>query len=63
MCWLDDVGLTQYKDIFSQAQIDGRLLHRLNMDDIAVLHISNLLHVTSLRRGIQVIYLLNHSKA
>ncbi|XP_026463951.1 liprin-beta-1-like isoform X3 [Ctenocephalides felis] len=53
--WLDDAGLTQYKDIFMQAQIDGRLLHRLNMDDIAALHISNLLHVTSLRRGIQVL--------
>ena len=25
--WLDDVGLPQYKDTFTEARIDGRMLH------------------------------------
>ena len=29
--WLDDVGLPQYKDSFSEARIDGRMLHYLTV--------------------------------
>ena len=29
--WLDDVGLPQYKDAFSDARIDGRMLHYLTV--------------------------------
>jgi len=25
--WLDDIGLPQYKDQFTEARIDGRMLH------------------------------------
>lgn len=53
--WLDDVGLPQYKDAFSEARIDGRVLNCLTYDDLAFLRLSNLLHVTSLKRGIQVL--------
>lgn len=52
--WLDDVGLPQYKDAFSEARIDGRVLNCLTYDDLAFLRFTNLLHVTSLKRGIQV---------
>lgn len=52
--WLDDVGLPQYKDAFSEARIDGRVLNCLTYDDLSFLRLSNLLHVTSLKRGIQV---------
>ena len=53
--WLDDTGLPQYKEVFMVNRIDGRVLHRLTMDDIALMHISSLLHVASLKRGIQVL--------
>jgi hypothetical protein len=46
--------LPQYKDAFSTSRIDGRVLHKLTMDDLATLHITSCLHVASLKRGIQV---------
>ncbi|XP_037051870.1 liprin-beta-1 isoform X4 [Bradysia coprophila] len=54
MRWLDDVGLPQHKDVFSTARVDGRMLHRLTMDDLVNLHVTSSLHAASLRRGIQV---------
>ncbi|XP_018899343.2 uncharacterized protein Liprin-beta isoform X2 [Bemisia tabaci] len=53
--WLDDVGLPQYKDSFLAARINGATLHRLTLEDLAALHISSVLHVASLRCGIQVL--------
>ncbi|PSN55690.1 hypothetical protein C0J52_03196 [Blattella germanica] len=53
--WLDDAGLPQYKETFLAARVDGRVLHRLTMDDLAMLHVTSHLHVASLRRGIQVL--------
>lgn len=52
--WLDDIGLPQYKDTFLSAKIDGRMLHKLTMDDLVNLHITSCLHIASLRRGIQL---------
>ena len=54
MRWLDDVGLPQHKDAFSSARMDGRMLHKLTMDDLTSLHVTSCLHVASLRRGIQL---------
>lgn len=54
MRWLDDIGLPQHKDVFSNARIDGRMLHRLTIDDLVGLHVTSSLHAASLRRGIQV---------
>lgn len=54
MRWLDDIGLPHYKDTFTAARVDGRMLHRLTMDDLASLHVTSSLHAASLRRGIQV---------
>lgn len=53
--WLDDIGLPQHKDEFLAGRVDGRVLHRLTMDDLAIMHISSTLHVASLRRGIQLL--------
>lgn len=52
--WLDDLGLPQYKDVFSESRVDGLVLNYLTYDDISFLRISNFLHLTSLKRGIQV---------
>jgi hypothetical protein len=52
--WLDDAGLPQHKETFLAARVDGRVLHRLTMDELAILHVTSHLHVASLRRGIQV---------
>ncbi|XP_005180494.2 liprin-beta-2 [Musca domestica] len=51
--WLDDIGLPQYKDNFLQCKVDGRMLHRLTMEDLAQLQVTSCLHIASLRRGIQ----------
>lgn len=53
--WLDDIGLPQHKDEFLAARIDGRVLHRLTIDDLVTMHITSTLHVASLRRGIQLL--------
>lgn len=52
--WLEDIGLPQHKDSFTAARMDGRMLHKLTMDDLAHLHVSSCLHVASIRRGIQL---------
>lgn len=59
--WLDDIGLPQHKDEFLAARIDGRVLHRLTIDDLVTMHISSTLHVASLRRGIQLLREQNFS--
>lgn len=51
--WLDDIGLPQYKDQFLQAKVDGRMLHRLTMEDLTHLQVTSCLHIASLKRGIQ----------
>ncbi|XP_018560888.1 liprin-beta-2 isoform X2 [Anoplophora glabripennis] len=53
--WLDDTGLPQHKENFLINRVDGRLLHRLTMDDLALLHVTSMLHVASVKRGIQVL--------
>lgn len=53
--WLDDTGLPQHKENFLINRVDGRVLHRLTMDDLALLHITSMLHVASIKRGIQVL--------
>ncbi|XP_030767811.1 liprin-beta-2 isoform X3 [Sitophilus oryzae] len=53
--WLDDAGLPQHKENFLINRVDGRVLHRLTIDDLALLHVTSLLHVASIKRGIQVL--------
>lgn len=53
--WLDDAGLPQYKENFLINRVDGRVLHRLTIDDLALMHVTSLLHVASIKRGIQVL--------
>lgn len=35
--WLDDIGLPQYKDAFSEALVDGRMLHNLTVVSLSIL--------------------------
>ncbi|KAF6200168.1 hypothetical protein GE061_006469 [Apolygus lucorum] len=53
--WLDDIGLPQYKGAFMSARLDGRVLHRLSLDDLQGLHINLALHVASIKAGIHVL--------
>ncbi|XP_052873359.1 uncharacterized protein LOC128278667 [Anopheles cruzii] len=57
--WLDDVGMPQYREAFTAARMDGRMLHKLTMDDLVHLQVTSCLHVASIRRGIQ---LMRHEK-
>ncbi|XP_045479062.1 liprin-beta-1 isoform X3 [Harmonia axyridis] len=61
--WLDDVGLPQHKESFLINRVDGRVLHRLTVDDLGVLHVTSLLHVASIKRGIQVLRENDYSAA
>lgn len=53
--WLDDTGLPQHKENFLINRVDGRVLHRLTIDDLTLLHVTSMLHVSSIKRGIQVL--------
>jgi len=53
--WLDDIGLPQYKDTFSEARVDGRVLNFLTVEDLFNLKVTNLLHHLSFKHGIQVL--------
>ncbi|XP_063908028.1 liprin-beta-2 isoform X3 [Zophobas morio] len=61
--WLDDTGLPQHKESFLINRVDGRVLHRLTVDDLALLHITSMLHVASIKRGIQVLRENNYEPA
>jgi len=37
--WLDDIGLPQYKDQFTEARLDGRMLHYLTIVSSLVSHL------------------------
>ena len=56
--WLDDIGLPQHKEAFQNGKVDGRMLHRLTTEDLLNLGVTAQLHAASLRRGIQVSYLI-----
>lgn len=60
--WLDDIGLVQYKQIFSKNSIDGRMLHRLTTHDLNALHITNEYHIYSLRSGIRLLRKCNFNQ-
>ncbi|XP_050528431.1 liprin-beta-2 isoform X2 [Daktulosphaira vitifoliae] len=54
--WLDDIGLPQYKESFSQAAVNGTVLHRLTKDDFLTMqNVNSELHLSSLRCGIKVL--------
>ena len=55
--WLDDIGLPQYKDIFHESMIDGRMLHHLTNEDMQALNIHSELHFLSIKQGIHVLRL------
>ncbi|KAK3728938.1 hypothetical protein QZH41_016802 [Actinostola sp. cb2023] len=51
--WLEDIGLPHYKDTFSDACVDGRMLNYLTIDDLQQLKVTNALHHVSIQRAIQ----------
>lgn len=57
--WLDDIGLPQYKDVFSDSRIDGLMLNILSIDDLIALNINSELHYLSIKRGIHVLRINN----
>ncbi|XP_061879674.1 liprin-beta-2-like isoform X2 [Entelurus aequoreus] len=55
--WLDDIGLPQYKDQFSEARVDGHMLQYLTVNDLHVLKVSSQLHHVSIKCAIHVLHL------
>ncbi|CAH1787238.1 unnamed protein product, partial [Owenia fusiformis] len=61
--WLDDIGLPQYKDYFTENRVDGRMLHYMTVEDLLALRVTNALHHVSIKRAIQVLRLNNFNPA
>ena len=53
--WLEDIGLPQYKDLFLEARIDGRVLSSLTDSDLTSLKISHELHQLSVLSGVRLL--------
>ncbi|RWS30641.1 liprin-beta-1-like isoform X3 [Leptotrombidium deliense] len=53
--WLDDIGLSQYKEAFVESRVDGAVLHHLTIEELMHLKINTYLHYCSIRRGIEVL--------
>lgn len=57
--WLDDIGLPQYKDLFHDNIVDGRMLNYLTVNDVLQLKVYSTFHQHSLRRAIQCLRIHN----
>lgn len=57
--WLEDIGLPQYKDSFSEGSVDGRMLNYLTFSDMLHLKVHNAFHHTAIKRAIQCLRLHN----
>jgi hypothetical protein len=55
--WLDDIGLPQYKDIFNESMIDGRMLNALTSEEMHMLNVTSELHFLSVKQAIHVLRL------
>eukprot|EP00794_Sanderia_malayensis_P017817 gene17817-19595_t len=51
--WLDDIGLPQYKGVFYENRVDGRILQNMTLDDLLTLKVYTTIHHVSLKRAIQ----------
>ncbi|XP_056595655.1 liprin-beta-2b isoform X2 [Triplophysa dalaica] len=54
--WLDDIGLPQYKDQFSEARVDGRMLQYFTVNDLLFLKVTSQLHHLSIKCAIHVLH-------
>ncbi|XP_072128955.1 liprin-beta-2-like isoform X12 [Mobula birostris] len=54
--WLDDIGLPQYKDQFTEARVDGRMLQHLTVNDLLFLKVTSQLHHLSIKCAIHVLH-------
>ncbi|XP_034044770.1 liprin-beta-2 isoform X2 [Thalassophryne amazonica] len=55
-CWLDDIGLPQYKDQFHEARVDGRMIQYLTVNDLLTLKVTSQLHHLSIKCAIHVLH-------
>ncbi|KAK6765219.1 hypothetical protein RB195_025236 [Necator americanus] len=51
--WLEDIGLPQYKDVFSENLVDGLMLLSLNAADLVEMRVVNAHHFMCISRSIQ----------
>nr|XP_033941297.1 liprin-beta-2b isoform X2 [Pseudochaenichthys georgianus] len=54
--WLDDIGLPQYKDQFSEGRVDGQMLQFLTVNELLFLKVTSQLHHLSLKSAIHVLH-------
>uniref|UniRef100_A0A3B3H9N4 PPFIA binding protein 2 n=1 Tax=Oryzias latipes TaxID=8090 RepID=A0A3B3H9N4_ORYLA len=54
--WLDDIGLPQYKDQFSEGRVDGQMLQFLTVNDLLFLKVTSQLHHLSIKCAIHVLH-------
>uniref|UniRef100_A0A671KR15 PPFIA binding protein 2 n=1 Tax=Sinocyclocheilus anshuiensis TaxID=1608454 RepID=A0A671KR15_9TELE len=54
--WLDDIGLPQYKDQFSEGRVDGKMLQYLTVNDLLFLKVTSQLHHLSIKCAIHILH-------
>lgn len=59
LSWLEEIGLPQYKDTFSEGSVDGRMLNYLTFSDMLHLRVHNTFHHLAIKRAIQCLRLHN----
>ena len=48
ICWLEDIGLGEYKELFESEGVDGSLLAELNAEDLKGMGMANTFHCKKL---------------
>lgn len=61
--WLDDIGLPQYKDQFSEGRVDGQMLQYLTVNDLLFLKVTSQLHHLSIKCAIHVLHINQFSSS
>lgn len=53
--WVESLGLPQYKQVFLDARVDGRMLNVISMQDLRLLDVTTPFHVASIKRALEAL--------
>jgi len=53
--WVESLGLPQYKQLFLDARMDGRMLNAISIQDLQLLDVTTPFHVASIKRGLEAL--------
>lgn len=53
--WVESLGLPQYKQLFLDARLDGRMLNAITVQDLQLLDVTTPFHIASIKRGLEAL--------